>query len=92
MRAAGWDTCFVINDERVLLGRLGRNALERDDNKTVETLMTAGPSTVHPSLDLTAALERMRNQNLTDLPVTRPDGVLIGIIRRDDAERGLAAK
>ena len=46
--------------------------------------MTAGPSTVRPSLDLTAAVERMRSQNLTGLPVTRSDGVLIGLLRRED--------
>src|SRR5216684_779837 len=27
VRAAGWDACFVVNDEQVVLGRLGRTAL-----------------------------------------------------------------
>jgi len=53
--------------------------------------MTAGPTTVRPSLDLDAALERMRAQNLTSLPVTRSDGALLGLLRRDDAERALHA-
>ena len=89
VRAAGEDTCFVVNEQRIVLGRLGRAALARGDGATVEDAMTAGPSTVRPSLDLTAAVERMRNQNLTNLPVTRSDGVLLGLIRRDDAERAL---
>src|SRR6184192_2163601 len=72
------DTCFVVNEERILLGRLGRAALTRDDDASIEEAMTAGPSTVRPSLDLTAAVERMRSQNLTGLPVTSSDGVLIG--------------
>ena len=59
MRAAGADTCFVVNEQRVLLGRLGRPALDGDD-ATVEDAMTAGPRTVRPSIDLSAALERMR--------------------------------
>jgi CBS domain-containing protein len=84
VRAAGADTCFVVNKERIVLGRLGRAALARGDSATVEEAMTAGPSTVRPSLDLTAAAERMRTQNLTGLPVTRSDGVLIGLLRRDD--------
>jgi CBS domain-containing protein len=87
VRAAGADTCFVVNAERIVLGRLGRAALARDDNVTIEEAMTAGPSTVRPSLDLTAAVERMRKQNLTNLPVTRSDGVLLGLLRRTDAER-----
>jgi CBS domain-containing protein len=87
VRSAGADTCFVVNEHGILLGRLGRAALDRDDDVTVEEAMTAGPSTVRPSLDLSAALERMRTQNLSDLPVTSSDGVLVGVIRREDAER-----
>ena len=89
VRGAGWDTCFAVNEQRIVLGRLGRAALARGDGATVEAAMTAGPSTVRPSLDLSAAVERMRTQNLTNLPVTRSDGVLLGLIRRDDAERAL---
>ena len=90
VRAADWDTCFVTNAERVVVGRLGRAALAGDDDVSVEEAMTLGPSTVRPSLELDNAVERMRRQNLTSLPVTRSDGVLVGIIRRDDAERALA--
>ncbi len=89
VRAAGSDTCFVVNEQRIVLGRLGRAALARDEEMRAEEAMTSGPSTVRPSLDLGAAVERMRRQNLTNLPVTRSDGVLLGLIRRDDAERAL---
>jgi Mg/Co/Ni transporter MgtE len=90
VRAAGWNTCFVTNEHGVVLGRLGRAALGGDDDVSVEEAMTLGPSTVRPRLELEKAVERMRRQNLTSLPVTRSDGVLVGIIRRDDAERALA--
>jgi len=89
VRGAGADTCFVINEQRVLLGRLGLAALDGDDDVTVEEAMTAGPSTVRPSLDVSAALERMRKQSLSDLPVTTSDGVLLGVIGREDTERAL---
>jgi Mg/Co/Ni transporter MgtE len=91
VRAADWDTCFVTNAECVVVGRLGRAALAGDDAVSVEEAMTLGPSTVRPSLELEKAVERMRRQNLTSLPVTRSDGVLVGIIGRDYAERVLAA-
>ncbi len=91
VRGVGADTCFVVNEQRIVLGRLGRAALDRDDDVTADDAMTAGPSTVRPSLDLSAALERMRKQNLSDLPVTSSDGVFLGVIRRDDAERALEA-
>jgi Mg/Co/Ni transporter MgtE len=89
VRAASEDTCFVVNEQQIVLGRLGRVELARADDVTVEEAMTAGPSTVRPSLDLTAAVERMQRQMLTNLPVTRSNGALLGLIRRDDAERAL---
>ena len=91
VRAAGWDTCFVVNDERIVLGRLGRAALARGGNASVEDVMAAGPSTVRPSLDLSRAVERMLSQKLTNLPVTRPDGVLLGLVYREDAEQALSS-
>jgi Mg/Co/Ni transporter MgtE len=87
--AAGWDTCFVTNADGVVVGRLGRAALTGSDDASAEDAMTLGPSTVRPSLELDKALDRMRTQNLTSLPVTRSDGVLVGILRRKDAERAL---
>lgn len=89
IRAAGWDTCFVVDERRVVLGRLGRSALAGDADVPVEEAMTPGPSTVRPSLGLDKAVERMTAQSLTTLPVTRSDGVLIGVLRREDAERAL---
>ena len=88
VETGGWDTCLVVNPQRVVLGRLGRTALAtREDDTSIEDAMTPGPSTIRPSLDLTAAVERMQRRHLTVLPVTRPDGVLLGLITRDHAER-----
>src|SRR5262249_57553041 len=67
VRAAGRDTCFVVNEEQIVLGRLGRAALAREDDVGVEEAMTPGPHTVRPSLELDRAVERMRVRNLTTL-------------------------
>ncbi len=83
--AAGWSTCFVVNDEQVVLGRLGRRALARDDDVTVEEAMAAGPSTVRPSLELDRAVERMHSEDLTTLPVTTSDGKLVGVLELETA-------
>ena len=84
--ASGWDTCFVVNEHRVVLGRLGRAALLSEDDVTIEEAMTSGPSTIRPSARLEAMVERMRRQNLTSLPVTTSDGRLVGVLLREDAE------
>lgn len=85
------DTCFVTDEHGVVLGRLGRAALRAVDDVSVEGAMTLGPSTVRPSLELDKAVERMQTQDLSTLPVTRSDGVLLGVLRRDDAEQALGS-
>jgi len=89
VRVAGWDVCFVVNDEKVVLGRLGRTALAGEDEASVEEAMTAGPSTVRPSLELDRAVERMGRENLTTLAVTTSEGRLVGLLERDTAEQAL---
>ena len=92
LRASEWDTCLVLNAERVVLGRLGRRALAREDDVTVEEAMSSGPSTVRPNVTVEAMLDRMRRQNLSNVVVTRLDGVLLGLLRREDAERLLPSR
>jgi CBS domain-containing protein len=89
--AAGWDTCIVVNESGVVLGRLGRKALASEEDVAVEAVMTAGPSTVRPSITLAAIVERMQSQKLTSAVVTRSDGRLVGVLRRTDAEAALNA-
>jgi Mg/Co/Ni transporter MgtE len=92
VRAAGWDTCFVVNDERVVLGRLGRSALASADEVSIEEAMANGPSTVRPSLELEQTVERMLQQHLTTLPVTTAEGRLLGLLERDAAEKAALVK
>lgn len=91
LRASEWDTRLVANETRGVLGRLGRRALAREDDVTVEEAMSSRPSTVRPNVTVEAMLERMRRQNLNNVVVTRLDGVLLGLLRREDAERLLAS-
>src|SRR5918994_392487 len=42
---SGWDTCFVVDERRVVLGRLGRRATRGREDVTAEQAMTLGPST-----------------------------------------------
>jgi Mg/Co/Ni transporter MgtE len=88
VRAAGWDTCIVVNEERVVLGRLGRRAVVGDSDESVEEAMSPGPSTVRPSIGTDALLERIRARNLSSYLVTTADGRLVGFVRREDLESG----
>jgi CBS domain-containing protein len=89
---AGWDICLVVDDRGVVLGRLGRSALRREEDVSAGEAMAPGPSTVRPSARLERMVERMREQNLTGVPVTTSDGRLVGLLLREDADRGLQAE
>jgi CBS domain-containing protein len=83
---SGWDTCFVVDERRVVIGRLGRRAIRGREEVTAEQAMTLGPSTIRPSARLRDVVERMARQQLTNLPVTTSDGRLAGLLLREDAE------
>ncbi len=90
VRAAGWDQCLVVNDERVVFGRLDERALAGDPHTPVEAVMAAGPTTFRPGNDLADTVERMRDRNVGSVVVTTSDGRLVGLLLRSDAERALA--
>ena len=57
----------------------------------VEDAMSEGPSTVRPSIGIDALIKRMDERDLTTFPVTTPDGRLVGLVRRADAEKAVAS-
>jgi Mg/Co/Ni transporter MgtE len=83
VRATDWRQCVVINEHWIVLGRLGREAIESDDPRTVEEAMTEGPSTIRPDTPLDKLLERLERQQLQTALVTTSEGVLIGVVPRD---------
>jgi len=89
LEESGWDTCFVLDERGVVLGRIGRAAIRGRGDVSAEEAMTLGPSTIRPSARLRAVVERMRRQKLTNLPVTTPDGRLVGLLTLRDAEEAL---
>jgi CBS domain-containing protein len=90
LRTAGETSCIVVNDRGVILGRVRGKALEGDAKQPVEAVMEAGPTTVRPSEPLTALIERMQKRRVGSILVSTPDGVLVGVLRREDGERRLA--
>lgn len=83
VRATEWRQCIVINEHRIVLGRLGRQAIETDDVRTVEEAMTEGPSTIRPDTPLDKQLERLERQQLQSALVTTSEGVLVGVVLSD---------
>ena len=90
-RTAGWDTCVVVNPERVVLGLLRKKELEGDPTATAQQVMRPGPKTFRPNVTLEELLKSMRDHDIqTNSLVTNAEGKLLGVISRADAEATLA--
>jgi CBS domain-containing protein len=76
---------LVLSEGGVLLGRVRRSALEAlADQDPIEPILEAGPSTIRPHLSPERMRDRLKDKGFRTLVVTRPDGTLLGVVRRDD--------
>jgi Mg/Co/Ni transporter MgtE len=81
-----WRVCVVTAENGVVLGLLGAEALRASNRVEAADAMALGPSTIRPSARRDGILRRMRDQDLTRIVVTSSDGVLLGVLRREDLE------
>jgi len=90
---AGWDRCVVVSKERVVLGLLREKESDADPQATAEEAMRNGPATFRPDEPVEKMAKRMRERGASAILVTTPDGKLMGLLYRDEAERlaGLGA-
>jgi hypothetical protein len=82
--ASPYGFALVVSAGRVVLGRLRRSALEADG--AIEELMEPGPSTVRATADPHQLAARLAERDLRFAVVTAPDGVLLGVVRREELE------
>ena len=87
VRATGWNACVVVNDERVVLGLLRAEELQRGQDEPIEQVMRPGPSTFRPHVPIEELAHHMIHHDLLTSPVTTSDGRLVGLLRREDAAR-----
>jgi CBS domain-containing protein len=85
--ASGWDACVVVNAERVVLGLLRAKELAADPELRIERAMRPAPSTFRPNVPIDEMARYMADHDLESSPITTGDGRLIGLLRRDDADR-----
>ncbi|TMB62331.1 MAG: CBS domain-containing protein [Chloroflexi bacterium] len=81
-----WDTCLVVNEARVVLGRILTSELSANGDARAEEVMRPGPSTFRPNVSVAQMLEYMREHDLRSAPVTRGDGTLVGLVLRSELE------
>ena len=87
VRGQGWDAVMVVNDERVVLGLLRSEELDKDPGLTIEQAMRPGPSTFRPFVAIAEMARFMTEHDLESSPITTSDGRLVGLLLRPDALR-----
>jgi CBS-domain-containing membrane protein len=73
----------VVNKQRVVLGRLRADHVDRGDRRTAEEVMEPGPATIRADAPAAETIERMRSRGAATVYVSTPDGVLLGLLRAD---------
>jgi predicted transcriptional regulator len=84
VRAQGWDSVVVINEERVVLGLLRSAELDKDADLLIERAMRPGPSTFRPYVSLHEMAHFMVEHKLENTPITTSDGRLVGLLLAKD--------
>jgi Mg/Co/Ni transporter MgtE len=87
--ASDWTRAVVVNDQHVVLGVLDEKTLIHgsQDDAPARSVMRMGPTTVRASEDLMPLLGRMHQRDVAAVLVTDPDGRLLGVLVREDADR-----
>lgn len=90
MRAHGGDA-ILIKDAGRLAGILTeRDVLTRvlgvgvDESQPVSTVMTANPKTLSADASLFQAMQAMESGHYRNVPLTEPDGTVVGLLRQQD--------
>lgn len=93
LQRARYGQCLVINEQRIVLGRIRRSALDGvDEGARAEAVMESGPSTVRPDVPARELIERLAQKSLNTALLTTPNGCLVGVFDRRDAERALEGR
>jgi Mg/Co/Ni transporter MgtE len=87
VRAAGWDACVVVNEERIVFGLLRSAELKGDPDARIEAVMRPGPSTFRPHVGIEEMAEHMLEHDQVNVPITTLEGRLVGLLWREDAAR-----
>jgi CBS domain-containing protein len=84
IQAAGWDSCVVVNDERVVLGLINKDDLQADPQAAAGSIMQCGPRTYRLNGSIEKIAEYMNTNDTGRVLVTDGDGKLVGMLFQKD--------
>ena len=86
---SSFDRSVVVSKGGVVLGLLRDKELTTDPEATADEAMRNGPATFRPDEPVEKMAKRMRDHGASAILVTTPDGRLVGLLYRDDAEHAV---
>lgn len=92
VQKAGWDSCVVVFEDRVVLGLLRHEALEVNPQDTAEQAMENGTRTYRLNASLEKPIQYMQKVGVDSVVVTTSDGKLFGLLKREDVENALSRR
>jgi Mg/Co/Ni transporter MgtE len=84
VREEAWPLAVVLNEQRVVLGRLRPSDMEERPDAVAETIMLDGPGTVRGTRAADEMAAWLDERKVKGVLITTADGVLVGYVRRDD--------
>ena len=84
---AGWEDCVVIDCDGLVVGRLRESTWGMDGHLSAGEAMQPGPTTVKPDGVLETLVSRMDRRPTPLIVVATPQGGLLGVVLREDAQR-----
>lgn len=87
---AGWNECVVVDCDNVVIGRLRKKAWDSSDDTLAADVMQSGPTTVRADEPLEPLVGRMAKHGTRLVVIATPEGHLLGVVLREEAEQLLA--
>ena len=88
LQGSGWKECVMVNDQRVVLGLLyAFNIPDRNSQKTVEQVIECGFVTYRLDASNDKISKYLHEHNQDSILVTKPNGALVGLLRREDVPK-----
>ena len=79
VEAAGWDEAMVVNEQRIVFGRLDSARLASAPETIVASVMETAPVTFRPNTSPEETQAWMDRHGVRRALITGPDGELIGV-------------
>jgi Mg/Co/Ni transporter MgtE len=84
VRRGAWPLAVVVDERRVVLGRLRPRDLAANPEARAEEIMVEGPRTVRGTRPAELVAAWLDERNVPGVLITTADGELVGYVRRED--------